>query len=70
MFTFEIFVRTCLSGGHTPIGIHSGVEGLVKGDMQEMKWGDVNGWVSQGGALLGEYFIFFLVPFFHSVEIS
>ena len=35
------------------------MEGLVKGDMQEMKWGDVNGWVSQGGALLGEYFIFF-----------
>eukprot|EP00093_Oithona_nana_P011499 11499.XXX_630020_632552_1 [CDS] Oithona nana genome sequencing. len=49
------FVRTCISGGHNAFGIHTGVEGLVKGgeEIQLMKWGDVNGWVSQGGALLG-----------------
>lgn len=47
------FVRTCISGGHTAFGIHNGIEGLIKGEFQEMTWGDVNGWVSQGGALLG-----------------
>ena len=47
------FVRTCISGGHNAFGIHTGVEGLVKGEIQLMQWGDVNGWVSQGGALLG-----------------
>ena len=47
------FVRTCISGGHNAFGIYTGVEGLVKGEIQHMQWGDVNGWVSQGGALLG-----------------
>ena len=47
------FVRTCISGGHNAFGIQTGVEGLIKGEIHLMKWGDVNGWVSQGGALLG-----------------
>lgn len=47
------FVRTCISGGHNAFGIQSGVEGLIRGEIKSMKWGDVNGWVSQGGALLG-----------------
>merc|ERR1712226_181497 len=47
------FVRTCISGGHRPLGIQSGVEGLVNGRIHEIQWGDVDGWVSQGGANLG-----------------
>jgi len=47
------FVRTCISGGHNAYGIHTGIEGLIRGEFQLMTWGDVNGWVSQGGALLG-----------------
>jgi len=47
------FVRTCISGGHRPLGIQSGVEGLVNGRIKEIQWGDVDGWVSQGGANLG-----------------
>lgn len=47
------FVRTCISGGHRALGIHRGIEGLISGEINELKWGDVNGWVSQGGALLG-----------------
>ena len=47
------FVRTCNSGGHKAIGIYSGIEGLINGEIEEMHWGDVNGWTSQGGALIG-----------------
>jgi 6-phosphofructokinase 1 len=47
------FVRTCISGGHNAFGIHSGIEGLIAGEIEPMMWGDTNGWVSQGGALLG-----------------
>lgn len=47
------FVRTCISGGHNAYGIHTGIEGLIRGDIHLMTWADVNGWVSQGGALLG-----------------
>ena len=49
------FVRTCISGGHKALGIYSGIEGLINGEIEEIQWGDVNGWVSQGGALLGKY---------------
>jgi 6-phosphofructokinase 1 len=47
------FVRNCIYRGDTVIGIHDGVEGLVAGNMNEMHWSDVSGWVAQGGALLG-----------------
>ena len=47
------FVRTCISGGHNAFGIRSGVEGLINGEIEKKSWGDVNGWVTQGGALLG-----------------
>ena len=47
------FVKTCISDGHNAYGIKSGIDGLVKGEFKKMTWGDVNGWVSQGGALLG-----------------
>ncbi|GFQ72044.1 ATP-dependent 6-phosphofructokinase [Trichonephila clavata] len=47
------FVRNCLFRGDTVYGIHDGVEGLVEGNIQDMKWSDVTGWVGQGGAFLG-----------------
>ncbi len=47
------FVRNCIAGGHKCLAIMRGVEGLIAGEIKEMKWGDVNGWVSQGGSLLG-----------------
>ncbi|XP_065204748.1 ATP-dependent 6-phosphofructokinase isoform X3 [Planococcus citri] len=47
------FVRNCIYRGDTVYGIHDGIEGLVAGNVQIMKWADVAGWVSQGGAFLG-----------------
>eukprot|EP00095_Tigriopus_kingsejongensis_P002962 snap_masked-scaffold1455_size40601-processed-gene-0.1 protein:Tk02962 transcript:snap_masked-scaffold1455_size40601-processed-gene-0.1-mRNA-1 annotation:"phosphofructokinase" len=47
------FVRNCLANGNKAIGIHNGIEGLVEGEFEDLTWGHVNGWVVQGGALLG-----------------
>lgn len=47
------FVRNCLANGNRAYGVHNGIEGLVEGDFEELTWGHVNGWVVQGGALLG-----------------
>jgi len=47
------FVRNCIYRGDTVYGIHDGVEGLIAGNVQVMKWSDVTGWVGQGGAMLG-----------------
>jgi len=47
------FVRNCIYRGDTALGVHDGVEGLLAGNVQNMGWADVTGWVAQGGAILG-----------------
>ena len=47
------FVRNAIAGGHKVFGVHNGIEGLINGNVDEMKWNEVTGWVPQGGALLG-----------------
>lgn len=47
------FVRNSIYRGDTVYGIHDGIEGLVSGHITKMEWGDVTGWVGQGGAFLG-----------------
>lgn len=47
------FVRNCIYRGDTVLGIQDGVIGLVDGNMKELHWSDVTGWVAQGGAFLG-----------------
>jgi len=47
------FTKNCLYAGHTPVGIHNGVDGLVAGEVRDIAWADVDGWIGQGGALLG-----------------
>ncbi|XP_022645442.1 ATP-dependent 6-phosphofructokinase-like isoform X2 [Varroa jacobsoni] len=47
------FVRNCLFRGDTVLAVHEGVEGLLEGNIKEMQWQDVSGWVGQGGAFLG-----------------
>lgn len=47
------FVRNCILLGHQPVAIHSGVEGLVDGNFEDMTWESVNGWTPKGGAMLG-----------------
>ncbi len=49
----RVAVRVGIDRGHTMLGVHDGFEGLGKGDLEEMNWMSVNGWVSRGGAELG-----------------
>ena len=46
-------VRSLTAQGITVLGIYEGIDGLMKGDICEISWNDVNGWISQGGANLG-----------------
>ncbi|XP_069770778.1 ATP-dependent 6-phosphofructokinase, platelet type-like isoform X3 [Narcine bancroftii] len=46
-------VRTCISEGHRMLAVTDGFEGFMKGQIKEIKWGDVGGWTGQGGSLLG-----------------
>ena len=46
-------VRLGLDRGQTMLGIHGGLHGLIEGDVQELQWGDVDGWTGMGGAELG-----------------
>jgi len=46
-------VRFGLSRGHTMLGVQGSFQGLIDGDVSELTWGDVEGWVGVGGAELG-----------------
>jgi 6-phosphofructokinase 1 len=49
----EAAVRLGLDRGHTMLGIDGSFRGLMDGDVRELRWGDVEGWSSLGGAELG-----------------
>lgn len=51
--TVRAAVRLGLDQGHTILAIRDAMEGLAKGDIHEMKWTSVHGWVARGGAELG-----------------
>ncbi len=46
-------VRLGMDQGQTMLGIRNGFQGLAKGELEELAWMDVTGWVSRGGAELG-----------------
>ncbi len=53
-------VAYCLARGHTPVAIHNGFTGLCRhhddkplGSVREVKWLDVEGWISKGGSEIG-----------------
>ncbi|KAM9331604.1 ATP-dependent 6-phosphofructokinase, platelet type isoform 1-T1 [Pholidichthys leucotaenia] len=46
-------VRVGISEGHKMFAVSDGFEGFCKGQIKEIKWGDVGGWTGQGGSLLG-----------------
>ncbi|ORZ27134.1 6-phosphofructokinase [Lobosporangium transversale] len=46
-------VRYALNRGHVPFAINNGFPGLIAGQVREMKWMDVDGWMSHGGSELG-----------------
>ncbi len=46
-------VRLGLDRGHVMLAVNDALTGLLAGDLREMKWTDVHGIVSRGGAELG-----------------
>jgi 6-phosphofructokinase 1 len=46
-------VRLGMDKGHTLLAIRRGFHGLIDGDISELGWMSVSGWVSRGGAGLG-----------------
>ncbi|CAL8277099.1 unnamed protein product [Lota lota] len=46
-------VRVGITEGHKMFAVNDGFEGFSKGQIKEIKWGDVGGWTGQGGSLLG-----------------
>uniref|UniRef100_G3UGW4 6-phosphofructokinase type B n=1 Tax=Loxodonta africana TaxID=9785 RepID=G3UGW4_LOXAF len=46
-------VRSGICQGHTVYVVHDGFEGLAKGQVQEVSWHDVAGWLGRGGSMLG-----------------
>ncbi len=46
-------VRTARDAGHEILGARHGVDGLLDGEVIELDWMTVSGWVSHGGAELG-----------------
>ncbi|XP_030015308.1 ATP-dependent 6-phosphofructokinase, platelet type isoform X4 [Sphaeramia orbicularis] len=46
-------VRVGITEGHKMFAVSDGFEGFYKGQVKEIKWGDVGGWTGQGGSLLG-----------------
>ena len=46
-------VRLGLDRGHTMLGVRGSFQGLIDGRIEELRWGDVEGWTALGGAELG-----------------
>jgi 6-phosphofructokinase 1 len=46
-------VRLGLDNGHIMLSVNNGFEGLAEGEVKEMVWTSVSGWVSAGGSMLG-----------------
>ncbi|XP_042312623.1 ATP-dependent 6-phosphofructokinase, liver type isoform X2 [Sceloporus undulatus] len=46
-------VRIGICQGHTMYAVNDGFEGLSKGQIREVGWHDVAGWLGRGGSMLG-----------------
>ena len=46
-------VRMTIDHGHVALAVRNGFDGLLAGNVREMTWMDVHGWVAEGGAELG-----------------
>jgi 6-phosphofructokinase 1 len=49
----RVAVRAGMDLGHTVLAVKRGFRGLARGNVEEMDWMSVSGWVSRGGAELG-----------------
>jgi 6-phosphofructokinase 1 len=49
----RVAIREGVDHGHTMLAAHNGFRGLARGEIEEMDWMSVTGWVARGGAELG-----------------
>ncbi|MCB0171650.1 MAG: 6-phosphofructokinase [Anaerolineae bacterium] len=49
----RVAVRLGLDRGHVMLAVRNGFPGLMRGDIHEIGWQTVDGWVAKGGAELG-----------------
>ncbi len=49
----RVAVRVGMDRGHTMLGVRNGFRGLASGEIEELDWMSVSGWVSRPGAELG-----------------
>jgi 6-phosphofructokinase 1 len=49
----RVAVRVAMDQGHTVLAVNNGFRGLMRGNIEELGWLSVDGWVSYGGAELG-----------------
>jgi 6-phosphofructokinase 1 len=49
----RVAVRVAMDRGHTVLGVRGGFRGLDRGQIHELDWMSVSGWVSRPGAELG-----------------
>ena len=49
----RVAVRVGMDRGHTVLGVRDGFRGLARGEIEELDWMSVSGWVSRPGAELG-----------------
>ncbi len=48
--------RNCIFSGNNPLGIHNGIDGLIKGEIKPIGWSDVTGWIAEVGFHRFKYF--------------
>ncbi|KAM3180396.1 hypothetical protein ACTXT7_016362 [Hymenolepis weldensis] len=46
-------IRIAITKGYRVMGIFEGFQGLVNGEVRDILWDDVRGWISKGGSNLG-----------------
>jgi 6-phosphofructokinase 1 len=49
----RVATRLGLDRGHTMLAFRNGFAGLIEGELEELNWMSVSGWVARGGAELG-----------------
>lgn len=49
----RVAVRLGVARGYRILGVQGSFKGLAEGNLTDLSWGDVDGWVGEGGAFLG-----------------
>ena len=49
----RVAVRLGIDRGHEMLGVRGGIDGLIRGEVEDLDWMTVNGWGPRGGSELG-----------------